>query len=200
MDPRVTELHCIMPMENIPSVMQHGILCYERAAKLQHRSVAMQPVQDRRDQKLVPGGLKLHQYANLYFHARNPMLYKRLGEAANLCVLQVSKDVLGLRGTVLSDQNAASSYARFLSPLQWQALDFDAIFAMNWKHPDDQVEEWRHKSRKCAEVLVPGCVESRFLRGAHVINVEAERRLLGSGFNLPVSINPVLFFRQANGA
>lgn len=57
MDPRVTEFHCIMPITNLASVLQHGILSYERAAKLPHRSVAMQPVQDRRDQKHVPGAL-----------------------------------------------------------------------------------------------------------------------------------------------
>lgn len=62
MDPRVTELHCIMPIANIPLVLTHGILSYERAAKLPHRSVAMQPVQERRDQKHVPSGLRLHQY------------------------------------------------------------------------------------------------------------------------------------------
>lgn len=195
MDPRVTELHCIMPMNNIASVMQYGILCYERAAKLRHHSVAMQPVQDRRDQKQVPGGLKLHQYANLYFHARNPMLFKRLAEAANLCVLRVSKEVLGLDGTVLSDQNAASKYARFLSPLQWQELDFDAIFAMDWTHPDDQIEEWRHKSRKCAEVLVPHRVELQYLMGAYVINAKAEQCLRTLGFDLAVTVNTVLFFR-----
>ena len=89
MDPRVTELHCIMPIANIGSVMAHGILSYERAARLAHHSVALQPVQDRRDQKHVPGGLKLHQCANLYFHARNPMLHKRLAEADELCVLRV---------------------------------------------------------------------------------------------------------------
>lgn len=108
MDPRVTELHCIMPMSNIGSVLAQGILSYEHAAMLAHASVAMQPVQDKRDQKHVPGGLKLHQYANLYLHARNPMLYKRLAEAASLCVLCVSTDVLALDGTVITDQNAAS--------------------------------------------------------------------------------------------
>lgn len=72
MDPRLTELHCIMPMDNVASVLLHGILSYERAARLPHHSVALQPVQDRRDKKHVPGGLKLHQYANLYFHARKP--------------------------------------------------------------------------------------------------------------------------------
>ena len=80
-DPRVTEFHCIMPIANLASVMNHGILSHERAAKRPHRSVALQPVQDKRDKKQVPGGLKLHQYANLYFHARNPMMYKRQAEA-----------------------------------------------------------------------------------------------------------------------
>ena len=43
-----------MPMGNIASVMTHGILSYERASKLAHHSVAMQAIQDRRDQKYVP--------------------------------------------------------------------------------------------------------------------------------------------------
>jgi ssDNA thymidine ADP-ribosyltransferase, DarT len=70
MNARVTEFHCIMPIENIPSVLARGILCHENAAKLYHKSVALRNVQDVRGQKQVPGGLKLHQYANLYFHAR----------------------------------------------------------------------------------------------------------------------------------
>ena len=161
MDARVTELHCIMPMTNIPSVMQHGILSYERAAKLAHKSVAMQPVQDKRDRAQIPGGLKLHQYANLYFHARNPMLSARRAEADSLCVLCVSTSVLSLPGTVITDQNAASDYVRFLALSQWQLLDWDLIFATDWRHPDDQIAEWRHKSRKCAEVLVPHCVDRK---------------------------------------
>lgn len=94
-----------MPMANVASVLAHGLLSYERATRLPHHSVALQQVQDRRDHKHVPGGLKLHQYANLYFHARNPMLYKRLPEANALCVLRVSTEVLGLPGAVISDQN-----------------------------------------------------------------------------------------------
>jgi hypothetical protein len=193
--PRVTELHCIMPMANVGSVIIHGILSYERAAKLEHHSVAMQPVQDRRDQKQVPGGLKLHQYANLYFHARNPMLFKRKDEAANLCILQVSTQVLDLDGSVISDQNAASNYARFLHPRQWRLLDFDAIFAMDWRHPGDQIAYWRHRAQKCAEVLVPQRVDSQFLTGAYVVDEAARERLVRSGFTLPVTVDPVLFFR-----
>ena len=128
-----------MPMANIGSVMTHGILSYERAARLAHRSVALQPVQEKRDQKQVPGGLKLHQYANLYFHARNPMLHRRLAEADGLCVLRVSIRVLDLQGVVITDQNAASDYVRFLGPDQWQQLYWDDIYAVDWRHPGAQV-------------------------------------------------------------
>jgi hypothetical protein len=148
MDPRVVELHCIMPIANLQSVAVHGVLSYERAARLQHASVAMQPVQDRRDQKRVPQGLRLHQYANLYFHARNPMLYKRLGEAELLCVLCVSPNALAIPGAVITDSNAASDYARFLHPAQWQLIDFDDVFAPDWTHPGDPRRYYQHKSRK----------------------------------------------------
>ena len=40
-----------MPIANVSSVMEHGILSYERAAKLMHHSVALQQVQDRRAKK-----------------------------------------------------------------------------------------------------------------------------------------------------
>ena len=195
MDPRVIELHCIMPIGNLVSVMKQGILSHEHAAKLKHQSVALQPVQDKRDKKQVPGGLRLHQYANLYFHARNPMMFKRRNQSYDLCVLRVSTMVLTLRGTVISDQNAASDYVRFLHPRQWQVLDFDAIYAMDWRHPDDPVAYYRHSSQKCAEILVPERIETRYLSGAYVVDEPAKKRLESLGLGLPATLNPVLFFR-----
>lgn len=194
MEPRVIELHCIMPIDNVPSVMEHGILSYERAAKLAHHSVAMQEVQDRRDHKQVPGGLKLHQYANLYFHARNPMMFKRKKEADSLCVLRVSTAVCSLEGVVLTDSNASSDYVRFLHPSQWKLLDFDDIYAMDWTHPNDRTAYFRHRSRKCAEVLVPHRVDSGMLVGAYVVDTAAAARLAAVGFRLPVAVDSVLFF------
>ena len=194
MDPRVTEFQCIMPMANMPSVLKHGILSFEMALKIEHQSVALEEAQEKRDAKNVPGGLLLHQYANLYFHARNPMLSKRRNEAGNLCVLRVSTNVLALSGVVLADSNASSKYARFLAPWQWRYLVFDDIFAMNWKHPDDQIAEWRHSARKCAEVLVPHRVDVEFLVGSYVVDEAAADRLNSLGFPLPIAIDPVLFF------
>ena len=196
MDPRVTELHCIMPIGNVPSVLKRGILSHERASRLSHHSVAMQPVQDRRDQRSVPQGRKLHEYANLYFHARNPMMFKRKDEASTLCVLRVSTGVLEVEGTVITDCNAASDYARYLAPSQWTFLHFDDIFAMDWRHPGNLPRYQQHKSRKCAEVLVPERVESRFLTGAYVADAIAQEALEAIQFGLRVTVDPVLFFRS----
>lgn len=193
MDNRVTELQCIMPIENIPSVLAHGILSYEGAAKLLHRSVAMHVIQDRREVKSVPGGLKLHQYANLYFHARNPMLFKRQHE--DVCVLRLSTALLQVQGAVITDQNAASEYVRFLAPSQWRHLDFDDIYARDWTHPEDMIRGYRHKSRKCAEVLVPQRIEPAMLTGAFVVDEVARARLNRAGFVLPVIINADFFFQ-----
>jgi hypothetical protein len=193
MDARVNELHCIMPIANIASVMRYGILSHEQVAKLPHRSVAMQEIQDRRDQKSVPKGLRLHQYANLYFHARNPMLFKRRHE--DVCVLTLSTAVFALQGTVITDQNAASDYSRFLSPTQWSVLEFEDIFALDWRHPDDLYRYYRHKSRKCAEVLVPRCVPAELITGAYVPDYGARDRLLQTGFTLSIIVKPDFFFR-----
>jgi ssDNA thymidine ADP-ribosyltransferase, DarT len=195
MDARVTEFQCIMPLENIPSVLEHGILSHERASKLTHHSVALEIVQERRDLKQVPGGLKLHQYANLYFHARNPMMFKLKDRADDLCVLRVSIDVRLEKGVVFSDCNASSDYVRFLEPSQWRVLDYDDIYALDWRHPNDRFAYFRHRSRKCAEILVPHQVEPRFLIGAWVVDDATAKRLAEIGFRLRIDIDPVLFFR-----
>lgn len=193
MDNRVAELHCIMPIRNIPSVLENGVLSHERAAKLKHHSVAMQVIQDKRDVKAVPGGLKLHQYANLYFHARNPMLFKRRYE--DVCVLRISTGVLQLQGVAITDQNAASDYVRFLAPSQWRLLDFDDIFARDWTHPEEPIRGYRHKSRKCAEVLVPHFVQPAMLIGAYVLDEVARTRLIHEGFALPINVDSDFFFQ-----
>jgi hypothetical protein len=183
-----------MLLENVPSVMKLGILSNERATKVEHYSVALEVVQERRDLKHVPGGLKLHQYANLYFHARNPMMYKRKDLAGKFCVLRVSTEVRHIEGVVFTDRNASSDYVRFLHPSQESVLDYDSIFAMDWRHPNE-FEFYARKSKKCAEVLVPHCVRPEFLTGAYTVDQAAEKNLESQGFDLPITINPEMFFR-----
>lgn len=194
MPDRVTELHSIMPIANIPSVLEYGIVSHEQSTNFPHRDVSMQEVQDKRDQVRVPQGLRLHQYANLYFHARNPMLYKRLGEVENLCILRISTDVFQIENAVITDQNASSRYAKFLPPEALNELELEQIYAQNWNH-DDQIAYWRHKSQKCAEVLIPHHIPPTYIFGAYVVSEMAQQKLTATGFPHNITINSDLFFR-----
>jgi len=191
---KLTEFHNIMPIANIPSVLKYGILSFAAACRVEHSSVALQNVQGIRDNKKVTGGLPLHEYANVYFHARNPMMSKRRDEAHTLCVLRVSTRILEIPGAVITDQNAASNYVRFHAPDKIGLLNLETIFARNWKHPDNQIEEWRHSSAKCAEVLIPKRIPPELIEGAYVFNAASRQALADTGFHLPITIDADLFF------
>ena len=191
---KLAEFQNITPLVNVPSILHHGILSHAQASKLPHHSVALQEVQDKRDKKQIPGGLALHEYANVYFHARNPMMSRRRNEAPTLCVLRVSTEILKIPGAVITDQNAVSKYVKFSAPDRLQFMDLDYVFAANWKHPGDQIEEWRHSSVKCAEALIPKKIPPDYLLGAYVVSDAARAELESVGFALPIEIHTDLFF------
>jgi ssDNA thymidine ADP-ribosyltransferase, DarT len=192
---QLESLYYITPIENLPSILAHGIVSNHRAAQFAHQSIAMQVIQDRREDKSVPGGLPLHDYVNLYFNPRNKMMSRVRGQHCSLCVLRVSPAVLDLPGVVISDQNASSRYALFLSsPQGLKKLDYDEVFANDWRHPGDQIREWKHGSIVCAEVLVPRRVDASYLLGAIVSCAETEAVLVEQQCGLSCSVNSELFF------
>jgi len=155
----------------------------------------MQEIQARRARVAVPGGRPLHEYANLYICARNPMLYRLQGQHRELCVLGIGSDVLDLPGVIIADQNAASSYVRFTaSPGGLALVDYNTVFAEYWTHPGDRIAEWRHKSIKCAEVLVPDSVAPTYIMGAYVSCEESRRTLLQLAPDMVVEVDAHLFF------
>ena len=190
----IAELHFIAPIVNVLSILLHGILSHQQAERLAHDSVAMPEVQERRKNKQIPGARPLHEYANLYFDAHNPMLSKRRTQNDSICVLRVNCTVLDLPGVIVADRNAASDWARFFPSGQGvSALDRDRLFARYWIHPDP-FDAMSHKSEKCAEVLVPDWVEPRFIMGAYVANQTALTAFQQLNTGLPVTINHGMFF------
>lgn len=185
----------IMPISNLPSVMAHGILSNEKVKSINHSSVAMPEIQERRDLVEVPNGLKLHQYANLYFDARNPMMYKRQNE--DICVIKVKADVLDIPDVVIADQNASSKYACFMTPeMALIFLKYDRIYAEDWRD-DDLIAYMRKKSYKCAEVLVPHHIPSEYIEAIAVKNESDKAKveqLVPS--NMIVCVKPHIFFKD----
>jgi hypothetical protein len=194
------ELHYITHFENIISIRQGGILSHNQAESIPHNSVADEIIQSRRRSKSVPGGRHLHDYVNLYFHGRNPMLFKLKHKYgySQLCVLSISPEVLNLSRVIITSCNASSDYALFKpAPEGLDIVDEELVFARYWTHPD-QFEKWRRASIKCAEVLVPDCVDKEFISKAYVScrdsKIMLERIMRDAGLNLNVEINADLFF------
>lgn len=190
----------ITTIGNVGSIISHGILSHKRVKKIQHNSVAMQEIQDRRKKKTVPGGRPLHDYVNFYINARNKMLFRVLhhGEVqhSDLCILRVKTDVLDLPDVVIVDQNASSDYARFVpAPGGLINVDGDLVFAEYWTHQDNPIEEWRHGSIMCAEVLVPDRVDPDFIAGAYVSCSNAKVSVEALNMGLDVTVNAHLFFK-----
>jgi hypothetical protein len=200
----LVELHCIQPFENVVSIMKRGILSNYEARPVPHTSIADQRIQDRREPVVIPLAdgtrRKLHSYANLYVNARNKMLsrIKYTSGDLGICVLRISLGVLDLDGVIVSSQNASSDYARFApAPGGLGLIDKDVVFARSWKHPGDEIAEWRHGSIMCAEVLVPDRVAPSYINGAYVSCTTARKRLrarIGDD-GLDIVINEDLFFR-----
>jgi len=164
---QLEELHYITPINNIPSILQHGILSHKRAERIAHETVALQEVQERRKDKRLPTGKWLHDYVNLYICARNPMMYRRRNLHLDLCILRISPEVLDIRGAVVADRNASSEYAAFYpSPEGLRKVNGELVFSEYWTHPD-QILEWEHKSIKCAEILIPDRLDPSYIMGAY---------------------------------
>jgi len=200
-DPRITELHFITPISNIPSIIQRGILSNALIKSTHHLSVANNEVQERRDQVRVPNGLLLHQYANLYIDSRNPMLFTLMSNSdKDLCVLRIDTSVMRFPGVVLTSANAARDLVQFMSLSEAMArLNIDRIYAQYWVHDDDPIDTWMHKGEKCAEVLIPHKVDPPFIIGAYVPDSRTRDALLQLGFDKDISVRPDKFFNKRIG-
>jgi hypothetical protein len=191
----VTELHYITAIANLRSILRHGVLSHNLAAQLAHDSVAMPEIQERRRNKQIPGAGFLHEYANLYFDAHNPMLSRCRARNNEICVLQIDPGVLDIPGVIVANRNAASNWTSF-----WPVTDGlivisrDRVFARYWLQPDDPYDEMSHKSEKCAEVLVLERVGVQFIVGAYVANQVALQEFQRLNSQLPVSIRGDMFF------
>ncbi len=188
-----TGFYNIMPISNLESVLKKGILSYDRVKGMPHSSVAMSEIQSRRNNVIVPNGMKLHKYANVYFDARNPMMYKRKDD--DICVLKISSSILDLPNVVVADRNASSDYVRFDEPQRaLDILNFNLIYAEYWGCDEDYFEYAKRKSIKCAEILVPQYIAPEFIVAVAVRSERDKERVQNVGFDKRIYVDKHLFF------
>jgi len=193
------ELHYITPIANVPSIIANGILSHNLSQKIPHASCASNDVQRTRAKKYLPDGSPLHDYAIVYINARNPMMYVRRDKHHDLVILSVSADIVDLPWAIVTDRNAASYPIFKQAPEGLEMIKSETVFAEYWTHPDDPIEEDRHRKAMCAEVLVRYKIEPCHIMKAYVSCEESKQSLQvvlnQTGLQLNIEIVPHLFFQ-----
>ena len=190
----VAELHFITYIENVPSILKKGILSHNISRNINFCDISESGVQERRAKKKIPGTNKsLHDYANLYFDAHNPMLSKRRSQNDKICVLRINNKVLDIDGVIITDQNAARECWFKTVDEGLPLLNKEEIYATFWIDNNDLIKEDKQKGIKCAEVLVPDRVHPDYIFGAYVANSVAFDNLCNLS-NINGIIKSELFF------
>lgn len=193
---RTKFLYNITSINNLNSILDYGILSKNIVRnQFQYTDISNSSVQNRRDNVYVTKSKMLHDYANLYFNPRNAMLYSRLSEVDNLCILKVDKDVLNLKDTVVSDRNAAVGGAKFMSPMQAsRQLDFDIIYSQSWDFENPNMK-LKYKSFMMAEVLVYKSIPPQLIKEIWVANKYAYEKVKQINPKVPIRVEPRAFFK-----
>jgi O-acetyl-ADP-ribose deacetylase (regulator of RNase III) len=201
--PEIKNLYYITHIDNVPSIVQHGILAH---AEVERKRVQFTPIYDKsivasRGAKRVPDGRTLWEFANLYFQARNPMMYRVVQEKhkESLAVVAVRQNILDYPSIIITDGNAANGPTQFYSAdagltvlqQQWKVIQND------WWRPDDG-----SKRKIMSECLVPSQVPPEYIDTIYVATQttaeELRNRCVSS--STPVIAEPKVFFQPQHAS
>jgi hypothetical protein len=168
----IKSLYYITHVDNLPSILERGILSHQRMID---ENVPYTPIYDaqivtRRQSRMTPDNKSLWEYANLFFQARNPMMYRVILESdkSQIAVLAVNRQVLRIPELFIATGNAASAESAILpfkdgcDSLDWKALNSE------WWIPEDG-----SKRRIMAECLIPAVVPPHHIHTIYVANVQS---------------------------
>ena len=125
----IESLYYILPIDNLSSVLENGILCRNLAPR-SHMSFANEEIQINRHQ-IIPCqdiGFNLHDYVPLFFSERPPLLYSANISPIDTVKIFISPKILLEPGAIFFDMNAVSDSAtlfndiRELPNLNWEII------------------------------------------------------------------------------
>jgi O-acetyl-ADP-ribose deacetylase (regulator of RNase III) len=193
----IKSLFYITHVDNVPSMLAHGILSH---AEMERRGVKTTAIYDaeivsNRKLKQTPAGKSLWEYANVYFNARNPMLYRVTCnvDLKSIAVLSVKPAVIDTPGAFLTDGNAANGPTEFYEKakgLEVLEKNWGIVQSDWWNNTDGS------KRKIMAECLVPTLITPDMIQAVYVPGHEAQDRLktaIGGGAH--IIPEPNLFFR-----
>ncbi|NEZ61977.1 DUF4433 domain-containing protein [Leptolyngbyaceae cyanobacterium CCMR0082] len=171
-------LFYITHIDNVPSILEKGILCHE---EVERSGVKYEPIYDsqivsNRQSRTVSGEKGLWHYANLYFQPRNAMLYRIVNNThpGNIAILFIKPEIINRDDVFITNGNAASPASeiypapegrRYISSVR---KEIDREW---WSNVDGT------KRKMMAECLVPKKVPPDCIRAIYVASDQARDKI-----------------------
>lgn len=188
----------ITHIENIPSILEHGILSHN---EIKNKNINFNPIFNidviKKREEIHKGGRNLLDNANLYFNPRNPMMCKiaksKLGE--NISVLCINKNIAKNESVLISDGNAASWNTEFNNYDEGIKLILNQWSLINSSCWDANTEQSRAMMAEC---LVPNMISPKHIEMIYVptekTKIQVEKLINSRDF--PVIVNCRIFFKN----
>jgi len=196
--PEIRGLYYITHIDNVPSILERGILSHERVTSenIQYARIYSDDIVENRREKQTPDGNSLWHFANLYFWPRNPMLYRVLCEksAREVAVISARHEILDRLDIFISDGNAAHSQTEILALGKGRKaipqIIKDTLMIEYWNEEDGS------KRKIMAECLVPNFVAPETIQTIYVATQDAKASLGAciSNSSVPIIVEPNMFF------
>lgn len=196
----IKELYYITHIDNLPSILDIGILCHERVQTedIQYTPIYDDDIVSHRRERHIPDGRSLWNFTNLYFQPRNAMLYQVVHEKPvnDIVILGVRLNILNRPDIFISTGNAAHSLSDILT-----ASEGKKVISQIKKDTDKEywTEEVGSKRKMMAECLVPNLVPPEFIQAIYIASHDAVAKVkatLQQSNLLPVVV-PHMFFQAS---
>jgi O-acetyl-ADP-ribose deacetylase (regulator of RNase III) len=196
----IKSLYYITHIENLPSILSHGILSHNAIEDrgIKYKAIYDADIVSNRKLKQTPNGQSLWDFANVYFQPRNPMLYRVIHEKGSkeIVVLGVQHNALQISGAFITDGNAANNptnFFEFNKGMRAISDIWDTINSEWWNSMDGS------KRKIMAECLVPDSIPPELIHTIYVADhkVAAQVRDQISPKDIPVVPEPNMFFIPA---
>lgn len=193
----IKELYYITHIDNLPSILERGILSYERVINenIRYTPIYDEQIVSKRKEIKAPNDKSLWSFANLYFKAQNAMLFRVICEKKldEIVVLGIRKDVLKLPDVYITTGNAASLNSKILpaSQLGQVKREIMEILKMNyWREEDGS------KRRTMAECLIPNYVPPEYIQAIYCAGYDVMYKVDAiTNYRIPSIFEPSIFFQ-----
>ncbi len=199
-DMRLREFQYIVHIKNLKEILERGILSHNKVEELglKPEIISNPQVMELRKNRKVEGDKTLWDYSNVYFKARNPMLWQIINKYGvdNVVILGLKQTVARLEGVKITNGNAASSDTEILEKDQLK----DVLNSLKEELSSDWWKAINGSKRKVmAECLVPDKISPIYIKSIYVANYKIKEKVESMVGNLseeyPIIPDFNLFFQ-----